>query len=98
MENLNTQKLEVIDFFAEWCGPCKMLTPIINQLKEEYSDSETVEISKIDVDSEKEFAQKFGVRSIPTIIFKRGEEVLFKINGACSKKTITDKIEEYLNV
>lgn len=64
----------LVDFWAEWCGPCKMAGPIIDQLSDEYAGK--VFIGKVDVDAESELAQKFGVMSIPTVIlFKDGVEV-----------------------
>lgn len=68
----------LVDFFAEWCGPCKMAAPVIDELSGEYA--EKAEIFKVDVDTEQEVAQRFGVMSIPTVIvFKNGEPVDTKI-------------------
>jgi thioredoxin 1 len=68
----------MVDFFAEWCGPCKMAAPIIDELSGEYAGK--AEVYKVDVDTEQEVAQRFGVMSIPTVIvFKNGEPVDTKI-------------------
>jgi thioredoxin 1 len=66
-------KIVLIDFFAGWCGPCKMLTPIIHEIEEEMHD---IKVIKIDVDEDVELAKKFGVMSIPTVfLFKEGKQV-----------------------
>ncbi len=71
---ISENKLVLVDFWATWCGPCKMLAPVIESLAEEF-ESKAV-IAKVDVDQEKGLAQRFGVMSIPTvIIFKDGQEV-----------------------
>lgn len=63
----------LVDFFAEWCGPCKMLAPILEKLSSEYAGK--VDIIKVDIDEEGELAQKYGIQSIPTlVVFKGGEE------------------------
>jgi thioredoxin 1 len=87
-------KLQIIDFYAEWCGPCKMLTPIINQLQEQFKDNETIEVIKYNVDEVPELAKSFNIKSIPTILFVKDDEVLHKINGATSKTNILSKIDE----
>lgn len=75
---LQSNKPVMVDFYAEWCGPCKMAAPIIDQLAEEFSD--TALIVKVDVDANNELAGKYGVMSIPTvIIFKNGQEIDRKI-------------------
>jgi thioredoxin 1 len=81
----------VIDFWAEWCGPCRMVAPIIDQLADEYQDK--VKIGKVDVDSNVQVSMKYGIRSIPTILILRDGEVVEKHVGTISKKALTDKIE-----
>ena len=71
-EVLNESKLVLVDFYADWCGPCKMMAPIVEKIAEQAS--ETVKICKINVDEASEIASKYGVMSIPTfIVFKNGE-------------------------
>ncbi len=87
-------KIVVMDFFATWCGPCKMLTPIIESLSREMTDS--VEFAKVDVDRSLEVAQSFNIVSVPTIIiFKKGKEVQ-RIVGFAPKEHIKSKIKAHL--
>ncbi len=86
--------VSVVDFWAEWCGPCRMIGPIIEELATDYSDKVTV--GKLNVDHNPEVSMKYGIRSIPTIlIFKNGEPVE-KIVGVTTKQNLTTKIEELL--
>ncbi len=85
----------VIDFWAEWCGPCRMLSPIIEELAEEYGDK--VVIGKCDVDQNNDLAMKFSVRNIPLVVFiKAGGEMNDKLVGASSKDAIKAKIDALL--
>ena len=84
----------VIDFWATWCGPCRMVAPIIEELANEYEGKVT--IGKCDVEEADEIAAEFGIRSIPTIVFMKGGKVLDKIVGAASKSKIEDKIKTLL--
>ncbi len=93
-EILKTDKLVVIDFWAEWCGPCRMVSPIIEQLAEEYKDK--VVIGKIDVDENNEATEKFGIRNIPTVLFIKNGQVVDKIIGAADKRFFVDKINALL--
>ena len=87
-------KLLVIDFWAEWCGPCRTITPIIEELAEEYAGK--VNIGKCDVEENDEITMKYGVRNIPTIIFVKGGQVVDKQVGACQKAALVEKIEKLL--
>ena len=91
---LSKGKVSVVDFWAEWCGPCKALTPIITELATEYGGKATV--GKLNVDDNPEVAMKYGVRSIPTVIILKDGEVVDKQVGLASKKTLADKIEAAL--
>lgn len=93
-EVLKTDKLVMIDFWAEWCGPCRMVSPIIEQLAEEYKDK--VVIGKIDVDENNEATEKFGIRNIPTVLFIKNGQVVDKIVGAADKRLFVDKINKLL--
>ena len=84
----------VIDFWAEWCGPCRMIAPIVDELAGEYEGK--VVIGKCDVEQNDDITMKYGVRNIPTIIFLKGGQVVDKQVGACSKDALKAKIEKLL--
>ncbi|MBQ5370849.1 MAG: thioredoxin [Bacteroidaceae bacterium] len=84
----------VIDFSATWCGPCKKIAPIIEELAAEYEGK--VNIFKCDVDENDELTSKFGIRNVPTVIFLKGEEVVDKHVGAAPKSTFVEKVEALL--
>lgn len=89
-----SDKLVVMDFFATWCGPCKMLTPIFESLSKEMSDK--VDFAKVDIDRSLEVAQEYEIVSVPTmIIFKNGKEVQ-RIVGFVPKEQIKSKIKAHL--
>lgn len=90
-DKINTEKLVLVDFFATWCGPCRMQSPILERVKEEVGDQ--VEIYKLDVDESEQTAKNFGVMSIPTLIlFKNGKEVAKNV-GLMSQEAILDWLE-----
>lgn len=84
----------VIDFWAEWCGPCRMIGPIIEELAEEYKDK--VVIGKCDVDSNDDIVAQYRVRNIPTVVFIKGGAVVDKVVGAASKDALKAKVEALL--
>ena len=84
----------VIDFWAEWCGPCRMVAPLIDELATEYAGRVT--IGKCDVDENNDLAVKFAVRNIPTILFIKGGQIVDKQIGACPKSTLVDKLNKIL--
>ena len=93
-EVLQTDKLVVIDFWASWCGPCKMIGPIIEEVSEEYEDK--VIVGKVDVDNNDEAAAKYGIRNIPTILFIKNGEIVDKVVGVVPKKSLIEKINQFL--
>ncbi|MBQ3677314.1 MAG: thioredoxin [Bacteroidales bacterium] len=88
---VDTDKLVVIDFWAEWCGPCQKLSPIINELATEYDGK--VVIGKCDVEENTVITSKFSVRNIPTLLFIKNKEVVDKLVGAVPTDRIREKIE-----
>ena len=83
--------LKVIDFYADWCGPCKVLSPMIEKLKENNPD---ITIEKINVDENRELAQEFSVRNIPTVIFLKGDEVVAREIGVKQEPYYQSLIDE----
>ncbi len=88
---LSSKGLIVIDFWAEWCGPCKKISPIVDELASEYEGD--VDIYKCDVDENSEVCEKFGIRNIPTLIFLKNGEVVDKHVGTATKSQLAEKIE-----
>ena len=84
----------VVDFWATWCGPCRMVAPIISELAEKY-DGKLV-VGKCDVEESEELAAQFGIRNIPTILFFKNGEVVDKIVGAAGKQKFEEKFEALL--
>lgn len=84
----------MIDFWAEWCGPCRMITPIVSELSTEYEGKVT--IGKVNVDDNPGITSKFGIRNIPTILFFKNGDIADKQVGAVSKSILVQKIETLL--
>ena len=91
---LKSDKPVLVDFWAAWCGPCRMVAPIIDQISDEYTDKAVV--GKVDVDANQEFAAKYGVRNIPTVLVFKNGEVVGKHVGVSPKQTYADSIEANL--
>lgn len=89
-EVMQSEKTVIVDFFATWCGPCKMMSPIIDEIAEELGDS--VKVGKIDTDENLELAQKVGIMSIPTIMILKNGRVVKTFVGVTSKSEIIDSI------
>ena len=93
-EVIGSEQPVVIDFWAEWCGPCRMIAPIVDELAAEYEGR--VLVAKCDVEECEEAVAKFGVRNIPTVVFVKGGELVDKNVGAASKDALKAKIEKML--
>lgn len=91
---LSQGTVSVIDFWAEWCGPCRLVGPIIDELSGEYQDK--VRIGKLNVDHNPQVSMQFGVRSIPTILFIKDGKVVDKQVGTTTKANLKQKIEALL--
>lgn len=91
---LNSGKPALVDFWAEWCGPCRMIAPYVEQIAEEYKDKAVV--AKVDVDSCPGIATRYGIRNIPTILFFKGGEQVDKQVGAVPKSNLVAKLEALL--
>ena len=87
---MQSEKTELIDFWAGWCGPCRMLAPIIDEIAEEYAD--TVTVGKINVDEQPQLAAAFGVESIPTLIAFKNGVPLGALVGLQTKESVIDLI------
>ena len=92
-EVLESDKLTVIDFGAEWCGPCRAIGPVIEELSKEYDG--TVKIGKVNVDHNPQVSMNYGITSIPAILFVKNGEVVDKLVGAQPKANFVKKIEAH---
>ena len=91
-EMISGEQLTLVDFFATWCGPCKMMHPILEQLKEKMGDD--IRILKVDVDKNEALSMQYRIQSVPTLmLFKKGE-MLWRQNGAMSLNDLMQKISQ----
>lgn len=91
---IDQEGIAVVDFWAEWCGPCRMIGPHIEEMSTEYEGKAL--IAKVDVDNNPEISLKYNVRSIPTVLFLKNGQIVDKQVGATSKKVLSDKLEAVL--
>lgn len=87
--------LTMVDFWAEWCGPCRMVAPIVEELAEEYGD-EGLSVGKLDVDANPQVTIRFAVRSIPSILFFKDGEHVDTVVGAVPRPTLEAKVQEHM--
>ncbi len=94
-EIVGADGLSMVDFWATWCGPCRIVAPIVKELADEYSDKGLV-VGKLDVDANPQTAAQFGVRSIPTILFFKNGEMVDRVIGAVPRPQLEQKIQQHI--
>ena len=92
---LQADQVVMIDFWAEWCGPCRMVGPIIEQLADDYEGKAI--IGKLDVDANQDISVKYGIRSIPTVLYFKNGEIVDKQVGATTKSAYEQKLQIFLD-
>ena len=95
-EVMESEKPVLVDFWAIWCGPCKMIAPVVEEIARDYEGK--LKVGKIDVDNNPEIAMRFGIRSIPTLMVFKGGKVVEQIIGALPKRNLLDKVTPHISV
>lgn len=93
-EIINSEQPILLDFFATWCGPCQMMGPILQQVKEELGDE--VKILKVDIDKYRDLAAKYQVQSVPTFAIFKNSQLLWKESGAKPKEYLVNELKKYI--
>src|SRR5882762_8686996 len=92
---ISSDKLTIVDFWAEWCGPCRAIGPVIEELSKEYDGK--INVGKVNVDHNPQLSVNYGITSIPAILFIKGGKVVDKLVGAQPKSNFVKKIEAHIN-
>lgn len=95
-EVINSDKPVLIDFWAVWCGPCKLIAPVVEEISNEYTGK--FKVGKMDIDNNPNVAMKYGIRSIPTLLIFKDGKVVDQIVGAVPKNVITSKMDAHASV
>jgi thioredoxin 1 len=93
-EVLSSNEPVLVDVWAEWCGPCRSLTPVVEELSEEFKGK--VKVTKIDIDANQEISVEYGIRNIPTLLFFKNGEVVDKVVGVQPKEKLAEKMQSLL--
>lgn len=92
-EVMKSDKPVIVDFYADWCGPCKMMAPVVSQIAGENMD--TIKVCKLNIDENTSTAMKYRILSIPALVFFKGGEMMGRIEGAVPKSIVDQKAEKY---
>jgi len=93
---LNSSLPVIVDFWAEWCGPCKMIAPLLGKIASDYAGK--LVVAKVDTDSSPDWASRYGVQSIPTLLFIAGGKELHRQVGALPERSLRSAVEQFLSV